>query len=127
MSVREGGGGGGGTEMFVGNSRTAIKRAIRVWFYFGTIFILHTILREKCTGKNTLDRAPYLRLKFLTYCKTIDTSFSLIWEPPPTPRRVGKNLSIRLQSIILLHEIFLQFDWFRAVVLYFGLIWNTYM
>ena len=44
-NVREGGGGGGGTEMFVGNSRTAIKRAIRVWFYFGTIFILHTILR----------------------------------------------------------------------------------
>ena len=25
------------------------KKAIRVWFYFVTIFILHTILRDKCT------------------------------------------------------------------------------
>ena len=126
MSVRGRGGGVEG-QRCLSETVEPQSRAIRVWFYFGTIFILHTILREKCTGKNTLDRAPYLRLKFLTYCKTIDTSFSLIWEPPPTPRRVGKNLSIRLQSIILLHEIFLQFDWFRAVVLYFGLIWNTYM
>ena len=101
---------------FVGNSRTEIKRAIRVWFYFVTIFILHTILRDKCTGKSSLARAPYLRPKFVTYCKTTGTSFSLIWEPPPFPRQVGKNSSIRLQSIILLHKKFLQFDWLRAVV-----------
>ena len=44
------------------------------------------------------------------------TSFSLIWEPPPSPRQVGKNSSIRLQSIILLHKKFLQFYWLRAVV-----------
>ena len=104
------------TEMLVGNSRTATKKAIRVWFYFVTIFILHTILRDKCTCKSTLARAPYLRPKFVTYCKTTGTSFSLIWEPPPSPRQVGKNSSIRLQSIILLHKKFLQFDWLRAVV-----------
>ena len=82
-------------EMLVGNSRTATKRAIRVWFYFVTIFILHTILRDKCTGKNTLARTPYLRPKLVTYCKTTGISFSLIWEPPPSPRQVGKNSSIR--------------------------------
>ena len=115
-------GGGGGvssmktTETLVGNSTTATKKAVRVWFYFVTIFILHTILRDKCTCKSTLARTPYLRPKFVTSCKTTGTSFSLIWEPPPSPRQVGKNSSIRLQSIILLHKKFLQFDWLRAVV-----------
>ena len=104
------------TEMLVGNSGTATKKAIRVWFYFVTIFILHTILSDKCTGKSTLVRAPYLRPKFVTYCKTTGTSFSLIWEPPPSPRQVGKNSSIRLQSITLLHKKFLQFGWLREVV-----------
>ena len=75
------------TEMLVGNSGTATKKAIRVWFYFVTIFILHTILRDKCTCKSTLGRAPYLRPKFVTYCKTTGPSFSLIWEPPPSPGR----------------------------------------
>ena len=98
------------------NSTTATKKAVRVWFYFVTIFILHTILRDKCTCKSTLARTPYLRPKFVTSCKTTGTSFSLIWEPPPSPRQVGKNSSIRLQSIILLHKKFLQFDWLRAVV-----------
>ena len=116
------GGGGGGsiqyetTEMLVGNSRSATEKAIRAWFYFVTIFVLHTNLRDKRTGKSSLARAPYLRPKFVTYCKTTGTSFSLIWEPPPSPRQVGKNSSIRLQSIILLHKKFLQFDWLRAVV-----------
>ena len=111
--------GGGGevssmktTEMLVGNGRTATEKAIRVCFFFVTIFILS----DKCTGKSTLARAPYLRPKFVTYCKTTGTSFSLIWEPPPFPRQVGKNSSIRLQSIKLLHKKFLQFDWLRAVV-----------
>ena len=106
------------TEMLVGNSRTATEKAIRVciWFYFVTILILPTILRDKCTGKSSLARAPYVRPKFVTYCKTTGTSFSLIWESPPSPRQVGKNSSIRLQSIILLHKKFLQFDWLRAVV-----------
>ena len=60
-NVSWGKGGGAGavssmktTEMVFGHSRTATKRAIRVWFYFVTIFILHPILRDKCTGKNTL-------------------------------------------------------------------------
>ena len=100
------------TEMLVGNGRTATEKAIRVCFFFVTIFILS----DKCTGKSTLARAPYLRPKFVTYCKTTGTSFSLIWEPPPSPRQVGKNSSIRLQSIKLLHKKFLQFDWLRAVV-----------
>ena len=104
------------TEMLVRNSRSATEKAIRVWFYFVTIFVLHTNLRDKRTGKSSLARAPYLRPKFVTYCKTTGTSFSLIWEPPPSPRQVGKNSSIRLQSIILLHKKFLQFDWLRAVV-----------
>ena len=38
----------------------------------------------------------------VTYCKTTGTSFSLIWEPPPSLRQVGKNSSIRLQSIMQL-------------------------
>ena len=65
------------------------------------IFILQTTSRVKCTGKNTLTPAPYLRPKYETYCKTKSTSVSFIWEHPPTHPPPGKWVNIDRNSGII--------------------------